>query len=73
LEQIPYFTVELVASFWGAGTLHDVVRITKEDPRQTWITAEVTPILSFVESVCGYELFRVEGGEWIFRRYEAFS
>ncbi|KIM31283.1 hypothetical protein M408DRAFT_21345 [Serendipita vermifera MAFF 305830] len=70
-RQIPYFKIELVASFWGSGTYHDVCRITKEDSRASWINAEITPILAFIEGVCGYDLYKTDG-EWIFRRTEPF-
>jgi len=51
----------------GSGTYHDVVRITREDNRATWLHAQIAPILAFVEGVCGYDLYKVEG-DWIFRR-----
>jgi hypothetical protein len=61
------YRLSLLTNIPGSGTYHDVVRITKEDTRASWIHAEITPILAFVEGVCGYDLYKAEG-DWIFRR-----
>ncbi|PVF97456.1 hypothetical protein CPB86DRAFT_785757 [Serendipita vermifera] len=70
-RQIPYFIVDLIPSQWGSGIYHDVVRISREDSRATWVHATITPILAFIEGVCGYDLHSSDS-EWIFRRNEPF-
>jgi hypothetical protein len=62
----------MIPSSWGPGTYHDVVRISREDERATWVRAEITPILAFIEGVCGYTLYKVDG-DWIFRRTVPFN
>jgi hypothetical protein len=63
----PQSNLSILTNIPGSGTYHDVVRITKEDNRASWIHAEITPILAFIEGVCGYDLYKAEG-DWIFRR-----
>ncbi|KAG8839446.1 hypothetical protein FRC18_010926 [Serendipita sp. 400] len=70
-RQISYFNTSLVPSAWGSGTYHDAVRIVREDNRASWLKIEITPVLAFVEGVCGYELLHSEAG-WVFRRNEPF-
>ncbi|KAG8807219.1 hypothetical protein FRC17_004591 [Serendipita sp. 399] len=70
-RQIPHFLTNFVQSAWGSGTYHDAVRISREDNRASWVRVQITPVLAFVEGVCGYELHSSDGA-WVFRRYEPF-
>ena len=69
-SQTPTLKVELQQSLFGYGSFFDSVQMTPRNPRGSWESVNPILVISFIESVLGYQMIpgMSGNGHWQFKR-----